>query len=147
MLGLSLQNLPPNLNIYRQSLWFINWTQCHLIRGRWGMTKTHKECRDLPYLVAWYLSPILWGSSSRSGVTIAKVVSYRAQSSRQQRGRAGGEKKEKKNKTELILIFLSVLSPPHPHTPTGTCSRAGRFFWKTKPEKLGRHFAKSTTHP
>lgn len=66
-------------------------------------TKTHtnKEVRDLLYPVACYLSLILSRSSSKSVVTTKPVVSCRAQSSRQQRERAGGERRAQKKMSQL----------------------------------------------
>ena len=64
-------------------------------------TRTNKEVRDLLYHVACYLSLILSRSSSKSVVTTKPVVSCRAQSSRQQRERAGGERRARKRMSQL----------------------------------------------
>ena len=73
-------------------------------------TRTNKEVRDLLYHVACYLSLILSRSSSKSVVTTKPMVSCRAQSSRQQRERAGGTEKD-----ESTLNFIKWTLLPIPH--------------------------------
>lgn len=107
-----------------------------------------RESRDLLYHAACYLSLILSRSSSMSTVTTKPVVSCRAQSSRQQREKAGGERRE----MSQHWVSLNELSYPYctqkkNKKPTTKCFITERLILKTKPWELLRYFSKSRTDP